>query len=195
VYADQECIENTQKITNVIDNILIGLNDPNTTAELKGVFGLPNVTYDNDFAQTVATGLDYWQSKNWDPATNDPTFDQWCGNITASNVIYSDTESLKATVHDLLNKGGYGTETHSLTKPFLNWIGWLYQNVVSGCVGESQDACFSSHNVAYYEQDDITQTWRSWPYQVSYLTTCRNLANHFAVLHTMGLPPNWLRCP
>jgi hypothetical protein len=167
VYADQKCIENTQKITHVIDNILIGLNDSATTAELKGVFGLPNVTYDNDFAQAVAAGLDDWQGKNWDPETNDPSFDQWCSNITASHVIHSDTESLKPTVQDLLKKGGYGTETHSLTTPFLNWIGWLYQNSVSTCVGESQDACFSSHIPTFYEQDDITQTWRSWPYQVS----------------------------
>jgi hypothetical protein len=152
----------------MMDNILIELKDPATTAELKGVFGLPNVTYDNDFAQAVAVGLDDWQGKNWDPAVNDPSFDLWCGNITASAVIWSDTEILKPTVQDLLKKGGYASEVDELTTPFLNWIGWLYQYSVGSCVGESQDACFGTHNATFYEQDDITQSWRSWPYQVSH---------------------------
>jgi hypothetical protein len=166
VYADQKCIEDTQKITNVVDNILIGLKDPATTAELKGVWGLPNVTYNDDFAQAIASGLDSWQNKNWDPALNDPTFDDWCSTITNSSIVYSDTESLKPTVQDLLKKGGYSHEVNSLTTPFLNWIGWLYENVVSSCQGESQDDCYGTHNPIKYAQDDITATWRSWPYQV-----------------------------
>jgi hypothetical protein len=148
----------------VVDNILIGLKDPATTAELKGVFGLPNVTYDDDFAQAIATAFEYWQSKNWDPALNDPTFDNWCSAITNSSIVYSDTESLKPKVQDLLKKGGYSHEVGSLTTPFLNWIGWLYENVISSCQG-TQDDCYGTHNPANYAQDDITASWRSWPYQ------------------------------
>jgi len=148
-----------------VDNILIKLNNSATTAELKGVFGLPNVTYDNDFAQAIAGGIDSWQGLNWDPASNDPDFDVFCSNITTSSVIYPEIESLTPTVQDLLKKGGYEAEVDTLTTPFLNWIGWLAQYSVDSCEG-SQDSCFGTHNITFYEQDDISQNWRSWPYQV-----------------------------
>jgi hypothetical protein len=150
----------------MIDNILIGLNDSATTAELKGAFGLPNVTYDDDFASVVSYGIDSWQGLVWDPAENDPSFDLFCGNITSDSIIYPETSSLTSTVQDLLTKGGYGSEVSNLTTPLLNWIGWLGQYAVDSCQGD-QDACFSTHNATYYAQDDITQSWRSWPYQVS----------------------------
>jgi hypothetical protein len=164
-YADKTCIEYTQKITHVVDNILISLKDPATTAELKGAWGLANVTHDADFAQVLASGLDSWQGKNWDPALNDPTWDGWCNTIKNTSVMYSHTEGLKPTVQDLLKKGGYNSEVNSLTTPFLNWIGWLYENVVSRCTDIDQDNCWNSYNPDNYARDDITATWRSWPYQ------------------------------
>lgn len=148
----------------MVDNILIGVNDTATTAELKAVFGLPNVTYDNDFAYVIADGITSWQGKNWDPATNDPDFDIYCANITSPSVIYPYTESLKTTAQNLLEKGGYASEVDTLATPMLNWIGWLAQYTVNNCEGD-QDACYSTHNATYYAQDDISQDWRSWPYQ------------------------------
>lgn len=165
VSADPACISNTQKITNAWDNILIGLNDTATTLELKTAFGLPNVTYDDDFAYVLAYGIIAWQNKNWDPELNDPTFDNFCANITSDTIIYPETENLTATVQDLLKKGGYGSEISNLTTPVLNWIGWLADYAVDGCEG-SQDKCFGTHNSTYYAQDDITQDWRPWAYQV-----------------------------
>jgi hypothetical protein len=165
VFGDQTCVTNIQKITNVVDNILIGLNETATTAELKAVWGLPNVTFDNDFAGTLSAGVSMWQSKNWDPAVNSPEFDLFCSNITTDAIIWPKTEDLTATVQDLLAKGGYGSETSTLTTPFLNWIGWLANFEVDGCTDTNQDNCFSNHDSAFYAQDDITQTWRSWPYQ------------------------------
>lgn len=150
----------------MIDNILIGKKDPALTAELKRAWGLPNVTHDDDFAAVVAYGIQGWQGRNWDPATNDPTLDLYCGNITSKSVIYPKTNALKSTVQNLLIKGGYKSEVNSLTTPLLNWIGWLAQYAVDGCEG-NQDSCFSTHNATYYAQDDISQTWRAWPYQVS----------------------------
>lgn len=166
VYGEPACIENTQKITNMMDNILIGLDDSATTAQLKGAFGLPNVTYDDDFMYAIASGIESWQGKNWDPELNDPTFDIYCSNITADEIIYPDTKSKKETVQDLLKKGGYESEVDNLTTPLLNWIGWLDQYSVSSCEGD-QDSCYTTHNDTYYAQDDITQDWRAWPYQVS----------------------------
>lgn len=166
VYADQKCVEITQKVTHMIDNIIIDqANDAALVAELKGLFGLPNVTHNDDFATVVGYGIDSWQGKNWDPAVNDPSFDMYCGNITSHAFVYPELMGLKDTVHDVLEKGGYGGSKHSLTRPILNWIGWLNQYAVSGCSSTNQDECFSTHNITYYEQDDITQDWRSWPYQ------------------------------
>ena len=149
----------------MMDNILFSNDDANIK-ELKAAFGLPNVTYDDDFASVVAYGIYGWQSKNWDPDVNDPSFELYCSNITTDSIIYPDTESLTGTIQDLLKKGGYGFEVEELTVPFLNWIGWLAQYAVAGCAGE-QDECFSTHNSTYYAQDSIEDgNWRSWPYQV-----------------------------
>jgi hypothetical protein len=164
VYADQDCVSIQQKGIDVIDNILFS-GDNATIAELKKAFGLPNVTYNDDFAATAGYGIDTWQGRNWDPELNDPTFDNYCSNITAPKLLFPDTEPLTPTVQDLLTKGGHGSEASTLTTQFLNWIGWLNANVISGCDSANQDSCFSTHNATYYAQDDITQDWRSWPYQ------------------------------
>ncbi|KAH7348573.1 putative serine protease K12H4.7 [Rhexocercosporidium sp. MPI-PUGE-AT-0058] len=163
-YADQQCIEYQQKVFDLVDNIIIRQNNSDTIAELKAAFGLPNVTYDNDFASTLANGISTWQGKNWDPELNDPSFDLYCGNLTSTDLIYPTSKGLIGTVQDLIKKGGYESEVEKLTPPILNWIGWLAQYVVDDCE-DSQDACFGYHNITHYEQDDITQDWRSWPYQ------------------------------
>ncbi|KAH9219793.1 putative serine protease K12H4.7 [Leptodontidium sp. 2 PMI_412] len=163
-YANQQCIEYQQKIIDLVDNIIIRQNDSDTTAELKAAFGLPNVTHDDDFAATIAYGIGSWQGKNWDPELNDPSFDLYCGNLTSTELVYPTSKGLIDTVQDIIKKGGYESEIGKLTTPILNWIGWLAQYAVDDCEG-SQDTCFGTHNITHYEQDDITQDWRSWPYQ------------------------------
>lgn len=150
----------------MVDNILIGLNNKKTTAELKTAFGLPNVTYDDDFAAVLAYGIYSWQSRVWDPAENDPSFDLFCGNITAKSNLYPELNNRKGSVQKLLRKGGYGHEVSHLTTPLLNWIGWLASYAVNDCEG-TQDSCFSTHIPEFYAKDGIDQDWRSWPYQVS----------------------------
>ncbi|EKD17552.1 uncharacterized protein L3040_006671 [Drepanopeziza brunnea f. sp. 'multigermtubi'] len=164
VYADQECIAYQQKIIHVVDNILIGKNNSDTTSILKGAFGLPNVTYDNDFAAVLSNGINRWQGRNWDPELNDGTFDTYCGNLTSKEVIYSQPEGLKGTVEDLIKIGGYEFEVANLTTPILNMIGWLADYTVDACQGD-QDSYFSQHNETFYAQDGIDQKWRSWPFQ------------------------------
>ena len=163
VYGEPACISYSQKLTNALDNI-IASKDNATIAELKGAWGLPNVTYNDDFMSVLASGLYTWQNRNWDPAVNDPSFDLYCGNLTSNSTIYPQSEGLTTTVHDLLEKGGYGSEISTLTTPFLNWIGWLAAYTVDSCQGP-QDSCYSSHNYNSYQADDITQDWRAWPYQ------------------------------
>jgi hypothetical protein len=69
-YGPPACVSATQKIVNVVDNILIGKNDTNLTKELKTTFGLPNVTYDDDFANVLIGGISSWQGRNWKFRTN-----------------------------------------------------------------------------------------------------------------------------
>ncbi|CCU81248.1 unnamed protein product [Blumeria hordei] len=181
VYADQKCVSNTQKLINVIDNIILGQNDQTLTIRLKNVFGLPNVTHDDDFASIISKGIYSWQNRNWDPELNDLTFEDYCNNITSSETIYPETSDLTDTVKELLKIGGYESEVENLATPWLNWVGWLNQQLVSTCIGP-QDYCFGTYNTTFYEQDDISQDWRAWPYQYctqwGYLQTGSGVPNN-----------------
>ena len=43
-YGPPDCVSTTQKVTNIVDNIIIGKNDKKLTAQLKAAFGLQDVT-------------------------------------------------------------------------------------------------------------------------------------------------------
>ncbi|KAI9740199.1 MAG: hypothetical protein M1834_004777 [Cirrosporium novae-zelandiae] len=169
VYGPSECISTTQTLTHIVDNILIGLNDTQKTQELKAAFGLENVTYDNDFANVLSGGIQGWQSRNWDPEVTDLSFSYYCGNITAHTILYPsvNTNASTSTIESLITAGGYPNASSTLTTQMQNYINWLNLTSVAPCTtsGATQDSCFSNHNATFYAQDDISQTWRSWPYQ------------------------------
>lgn len=166
IYAPGDCANNTARITNVIDNILIGKNGTEYVQKLKDVFGLGNITRSDDFANTVTGGgISGLQSTSWDPALNSTAYGQYCDIVSNSSVVYSATEAKRDDVVDLLTVAGYADEIDTLVNPLLNFIGYTNKSRVSSCEGRSQDSCFTNFNDTYYEQDDITQTWRSWPYQ------------------------------
>lgn len=123
--------------------------------------------HDDDFASVISSPQGYWQNLNWDPAVNDPTFYLYCDNITTDSVIYAETADLTASVENLISVAGYGNESDILTTRMLNFIGWLNMTIIAPCVsdGSTEYQCFTSHNSTYYEQDDLSQDWRSWPYQ------------------------------
>ena len=163
-YGPPDCISTTQKLTNVVDNILIGSNSSQLISELKSVFGLGNLTYNDDFANVLSMGIGGWQARNWDPVVNDPSFSQYCANITADSTLYSATDNLTSTVQSLIAAGGWANESSSLTTRMLNFIGYVNQTYIATC-DQTLDQCYSNHNATYYAQDDISQQWRSWPYQ------------------------------
>ena len=43
-YGPPACISTTAKVTNIVDNIIIGKNDKKLTAQLKAAFGLQDLT-------------------------------------------------------------------------------------------------------------------------------------------------------
>ncbi|KAF2138299.1 uncharacterized protein K452DRAFT_290884 [Aplosporella prunicola CBS 121167] len=166
IYGPQDCIKTTQKLVNVVDNILIGKKDTDYPQQLKDAFGVGNISQDADFASLLATGITYWQNRNWDPAQDDPTFYEFCGNLTSDDALYSPTQDLKSTAQDLIKVGGYGKEVESLTNHLLNYIGYVNVTQISRCdTKKTQDQCFSNLDTTFYAKDDINQTWRSWPYQ------------------------------
>ncbi|KAH8690818.1 putative extracelular serine carboxypeptidase [Talaromyces proteolyticus] len=164
-YAPRECVNTNLKFTQIIDNLASHKSD---FAALKGLFGLQNLTYANDFASILNEPLTAWQNRNWDPAIDDPTFFQFCGNITSNSALFSETASRTTEAQRLVAAAGFKNESKQLTTRLLNYVGWLNQTVLWPCIGEGQsaDSCFSTHDYSFYLQDDISQDWRSWDYQV-----------------------------
>lgn len=167
IYAPHDCVTATQKLTNVIDNILIGKNGTDYPRRLKSAFGLGNVTRSDDFANSLTGGIYGLQSTNWDPAENSTDFGLYCNNVSSSEALYPELGNLGAEVRDLIEAAGYADQVDALTNPMLNYIGYINSSVVAGCQEKnvSQDACLTNYNSTFYQQDDISQDWRSWPYQ------------------------------
>ncbi|KAK0628361.1 peptidase S28 [Bombardia bombarda] len=164
IYAPKNCVVSTQKLTNVIDNILIKKAGTEYVQRLKTAFGLGNLTRSDDFANTVSFGISGLQSTNWDPAENSTDFGVYCDAMSSQKLLYPGTAKLESEVKALLTAGGYGSEVATLTNPMLNYIGYVNVSTVQSCRG-SQDGCFTNFNATFYKQDNIRQTWRAWPYQ------------------------------
>ena len=164
-FGPPHCINTIQIVTDVVDNVL--LNKTGSVKELKTVFGLGNVTYNDDFASVLSYPLDYWQDLNWDPAVTSNLFPTFCDKVTNASIVYPSTLSLKSSVQSLLAMAGYKNSSSSLTTSVLNYIGFIDATWVTPCArgGETQDQCFSSHDKSSYTPDSLSQTWRSWPYQ------------------------------
>ena len=117
---------------------------------------------------TLSYGIGGWQGRNWDPDVNDPTFSEYCGNLTANSTLRPTTAEATTTAKNLITLGGYGAEVSTLLTPLLNFAGWTNQSLaIADCAsqGETQNQCWTTHNSTYYQQDDLSQSWRSWPYQ------------------------------
>lgn len=163
--APAKCISTQKTLIHIVDTIL-KKNQTDLTLQLKTAFGLENVTYDNDFASTVSRGIETWQNRNWDPKVGDPAFDRYCSQISSDLALYRSTSSLRPVVESLINATNYKAE-ETLVNRMLNFIGYVNITYVAKCVGggSTQDQCFGTHNATYYQQDDLSNTWRSWPYQ------------------------------
>ena len=194
LYAPKKCISVLEKLIHVVDQILlpktnaygyvgqelikrsspdgrdgndvgdVGDEGAARIAQLKEVFGLANITHNDDFASVLSSGLDAFQGTNWDPAVSDPDFGYFCGNLTSDTLLYPDLDNRSSTVKSLLGATSYREDTAELTQPMLNFIGWVA--AAHPCApGQTQDQCFSNRNATFYQQDDISQIWRAWPYQ------------------------------
>lgn len=123
--------------------------------------------YNADFANALSSGIGGWQSRNWDPAVNGPSFSQYCGKITANSTLHPAPANLTSIVTHLVAAGGYASQSATLTTQMLNYISYVNTTLVQPCLagGQTTNDCYTNDNATFYAQDDIAQTWRSWPYQ------------------------------
>ncbi|KAL9620193.1 MAG: hypothetical protein Q9204_008230, partial [Flavoplaca sp. TL-2023a] len=166
-YGPPNCISIHTKLINVVDIIL--QNNKKYIPQLKIAFGLEGITYDDDFAQVLSYPIGGWQGRNWDPEINDPSFDEYCGNITYPSVINNTSANATASIRELLHAGGYSDYYSALTIPMVNFINYIKTTYVSPVLNSDEnqtlDQAYSTHNQTFYGQDDLSQNWRSWPYQ------------------------------
>lgn len=165
IHGPPTCVEITQKVTDVVDQILLNEENSKYVQKLKDIFGLGNLTHNDDFANTISRGISSLQGLNWDPTVSNNAFFDYCANISDTSSLYSDTEKHREAVEKLLTVAGYAEELDDLVNRTLNYIGWVDLTTVSHCK-QNQDECFSAHDSEFYTQDDISQTWRLWIYQV-----------------------------
>ncbi len=165
LYAPRDCVVATQKLTHVVDNILIGKAGTDYVQRLKSAFGLGNLTRSDDFANAISWGISGLQGLNWDPAVNDTDFGYYCNNLSSTVQLYPATASFKSETRDLVKAGGYGSEADHLTNQLLNYIGYVNATALQTCGNKTQDACFTSYNSTFHQLHDLKQDWRLWAYQ------------------------------
>lgn len=166
-YGPQPCVNLTRTITAAMDHIF--MHEPNSTeaTQLKELFAMDSLKHDDDFQAAMSSGITNWQARNWDPAVNYLGFHQYCHNLSSSEIQYPSLKNKLPLAEKLLTAGGYGSRAKELAPHMLNWAGWQNQSIVQPVLesGQTLYQYFSQYNQTYFEQDDITQTWRSWPYQ------------------------------
>jgi hypothetical protein len=164
--APTDCVRSQQVLMNVIDNI-ITKNDSQTIDDLKNAFGLGEVSNPLDVANVISFGIQSWQGRNWDPEVGDPSFYEYCGNITNTTLQWFDTTDLASNASALIEAGGWGNESETLTPIMLNLIGYTNFTEVSSCE-LTQNECFGNDNASnpmYADKSIDNQGNLSWAYQ------------------------------
>lgn len=108
-FAPPDVVKNTQFMVDVVDRILLPSNNTNTeeVKKLKTLFGASGITDNRDFANLLAYGIYGWQSTNWDPEVNSPSFFYYQTNLTSSELINPAIESERENVQEILTIAGY----------------------------------------------------------------------------------------
>lgn len=165
-YAPADCVQAQVRMINITDNVLMS-GDNETIDNFKSAFNASGFTYNDDFANTLSSTMGYWQGRNWDPAVDDPTFFQYCGNITNDTVLF-DNQNLTTSVQGYIEAAGWGKESSTLTNQMLNWIGWSKAAYMDSCASTLDD-CYGSHNASaskYADKSLDNYDALSWNYQV-----------------------------
>ncbi|KAI5476322.1 hypothetical protein MNV49_007893, partial [Pseudohyphozyma bogoriensis] len=157
-----ECISALINNTNLIDTLL-SAGQPLVTSTLKTFFGLPNVTLDEDFVNTLSMPLGSWQARNWDPKVGSTEFFSFCDALT------SPSDELAASLNpdeELLLSAfpPFPSDPRKTLASFKAYAAYIQENVASLCPpDEDQNDCFGTD---LYEGDGLDDApWKSWTYQ------------------------------
>lgn len=165
LFAPGPCAIITQKLTHIIDNILLG-EDSGTAKRLKQAFGLGG--FENaDFANALTRGISMLQNTNWDPEVDYSGFGVYCASVSSNDVLFASTRHLGPYVERFIAGGGYGKEIDELTNHMLNYIGYIRKEVketMASCKHETIEECVLDR--AWMGRIDLEQgETRSWVYQ------------------------------
>ncbi|KAF5002490.1 hypothetical protein FGRMN_315 [Fusarium graminum] len=166
LFAPGDCAKVTQKLTRVIDDILLS-KDKEQKKQLKIAFGLLGLQ-DDDFASAISRGIGGLQSNNWDPSEDAPDFGLYCASVSSDDILFASTRHLTPYVKKWLSSHGHESETKYLTNRFLNYIGYIRSSVESdksgGCQGKTVNECYSIRGSI--NQTSLNQgSGRQWTYQ------------------------------
>ncbi|KAE8154696.1 serine carboxypeptidase S28-domain-containing protein [Aspergillus avenaceus] len=157
-FGPSDCIAAQQAFIDVVDRILIDNADNKTLArQLKSTFLSQPEVDDVSFVSSLSYGLDGFQSRNWDQSIGSAQFRNYCDNITSADLLYPDTEDIKASVEELVEIAGYDASNATFVTGFLNHIGLLTQSP------------YKDDSLAANEADPKSLTksdGTSWSYQV-----------------------------
>ncbi|KAF7768313.1 hypothetical protein Agabi119p4_7556 [Agaricus bisporus var. burnettii] len=171
--ADPKCSHHLENSIKIIDSILLG-HSKFFKSHLKGLFGLANLTHDDDFASTISSPLGSWQSKNWDPEESSERFDQFCEALNAP--VHGHGISAKATDLPFGDPARMVEVADGLTLDLsiLNYGAYIKNNTASRC-RTTLDDCFGTYDDSKYQQTGLDEDWRLWMFQVctqwGYFTT------------------------
>ncbi|KAH9938998.1 peptidase S28 [Epithele typhae] len=146
-FAPAPCMARVAEAIEEVDALL----EANATHDaIKDVFGLSGLSYDPDFASLLSSPLGGWQNTNWDPSISSLGFARFCAAIGPVD------NATVATPQGITVKNSTFAYAKYIIKEFS-----------SACPPEEQDQCFGSiTDKEFYEQTDLSQTWRTWSFQV-----------------------------
>ncbi|KIJ24620.1 hypothetical protein M422DRAFT_77168 [Sphaerobolus stellatus SS14] len=137
-----------------IETVNIALSNKDLNGPVKDMFGLTGLT-DADFASVLAdVPLGGWQNSNWDPSVGSDSWTPFCEMIAKPPAAPAPQTRVLGNM--------------TVDFGFLNLVNYIQQNFVSRCLRTNQTIadCFSTANDTSLQEDDLSQTWRPWQFQV-----------------------------
>jgi len=141
-YAEPHCIDTLRHAVSFIDSYL---SSAWLAPVIKHLFGLGPLS-NEDFAQAIMGPLGAWQGKNWDPeaARGGERWDAFCEGLT---------------------KGvGKGVGRLAVWRAVSNYAKYIKDTEVAYCPDVKE--CFDSSDPTRFQNTSLSETWRSWSFQV-----------------------------
>lgn len=161
------CISRLINHTELIDSLLT-LNSPILTSTLKGFFGLPNVTLNEDFVNALALPLGSYQGQNWDDKVGSHGFQKFCRAIEEDkepSSVFALPAPLEKAISDLAFRfPSWPKDPRNKFAQFASYAAFIKENIASACPKDvKQDDCFGTDEVGGSGLEEAP--WKSWSYQ------------------------------